>query len=420
MNVTKTGHTAALIGGKLGHSYSPMLHALYGAPYTYELRELAPDDLGDFVANCPYDGFNVTIPYKKDIIPHLADLSEIARRLGSVNTVYQTEKGYVGDNTDYYGFAYTVSHSGIAVAGKKATVLGNGGVSPTVIAVLTDMGAREIKVISIEENNPETLAKHADTEILVNATPVGMYPNVGVAPCSLAHFPHLCAVYDLIYNPFETALMAEARLRGVPAFGGINMLSAQAKRAMELFLGIEIPDTRIAEVTETVVRQKRNVILIGMPGCGKSTLGKALAEKTGKRFVDLDAEIEQTAGKPIPEIFATEGEEAFRRCEHETAARICKESGCVIATGGGIVTREENLLPMQQNGILIFIDRAPEKLPTNGRPLSQAKTPATLYKERLPLYMAAADTTVDNNGAKEDTLAALCIAADTQKTTRGI
>lgn len=419
MNISNKGK-AALIGGKLGHSYSPMLHALYGAPYTYELCELTPEALGDFVAEGLYDGFNVTIPYKKAIIPYLSGLSEIAERLGSVNTVYKTENGYVGDNTDYYGFAYTVSHSGISVAGKKAMVLGNGGVSPTVVAVLSDMEAREIKVISIEENTPEILAQHADTEILVNATPVGMYPNVGVSPCSLSHFPRLCAVYDLVYNPFETAIMHAARMRGVAAFGGIAMLAAQAKRAMELFLHIEIPNERIAEVTETVVTEKRNVILIGMPGCGKSTLGEALAKEMGKRFVDLDAEIVKTAGKPIPEIFAEEGEEAFRRYEHEVVKRVCRESGLVIATGGGVVTREENLAPMQQNGIVVFLDRATEKLPTSGRPLSQAKSPAVLYRERLPLYRAAADTTVDNNGTPDAALAALVHAAKTKKTTRGI
>ncbi len=415
-----TAKRAALIGAKLGHSYSPLLHGLLGAPYTYELCELAPEALGAFLGDCPYDGFNVTIPYKKDIIPYLASLSDTARRLGSVNTVIRTGDGYLGDNTDYYGFRYTVEKSGVSPLGKKALVLGAGGVCPTVVAVLSDLGAREVTVISHKENTPETLERHADTEILVNTTPVGMYPRVGVSPCDIAPFTALEAVYDLIYNPFETALMAMARLRGIPAFGGITMLAAQAKRAAELFASMEIPCAKIDGVAQAIVKEKRNIILIGMPGCGKSTLGRRLAAQLGRRFVDLDAEIVSTVGRDIPTVFAEEGEDAFRRYEHEVTARFCAESGLVIATGGGVVTREENLLPMQQNGILLFVDRAPTQLPTDGRPLSQARSPLALYAERLPLYRAFADGIIDNGDTEEAALAALVAAARELTSARGI
>ncbi|MCQ2433574.1 MAG: AAA family ATPase [Clostridia bacterium] len=406
----------ALLGRALKHSYSPVLHSLLGMDYSYTNVELEPEELGTFLENNDYDGFNVTIPYKKDVIPYLSGMSETAKRLGSVNTVIRTENGYFGDNTDYAGFSYMLDRAGCDIRGKKALILGNGGVCPTVRAVLEDRGAGEVVVISHKDNTDENLEKHRDTALLVNTTPVGMFPKNLNAPASLDHFPVLEGVLDLIYNPFETAIIREARLRGIPAVSGISMLTAQAKRGAELFTGLTLDDSLTARVTEQVVRDRRNIILIGMPGCGKSTLGRKLAQKMERTFVDLDAEITKRAGKPIPTVFAEDGEDAFRVLEHEVVCDFCKESGLVIATGGGVVTREGNCAPMQQNGIVVFVERAVEKLPSAGRPLSLARSPEVLYKERLPLYRAFADVSVSNEGNIEETLAALeTIATQNEK-----
>ncbi len=409
-----------LLGRKLGHSYSPLLHALLGMTYSYTCRELEPEMLPAFLADCPFSGFNVTIPYKKDIIPYLCGMSETAKRLGSVNTVRKTTDGYMGYNTDYDGFLYMVKKSGCVIQGKTALVLGSGGVSPTVCAVLTDCGAKDVIVLAHKDNTPENLAGYADIDLLVNTSPVGMYPKTGVSPCRLDGFTQLACVFDLIYNPFETTLMADARQRGIQCIGGISMLVAQARRAAELFADVLVPDERIENVTAAVVKQQRNLILIGMPGCGKSTFGKILAQKTGKKFVDIDEKIVETAKKSIPAIFAEDGEEMFRRMEHQVLCDVCACSGQVIATGGGVVTRTENLLPMQQNGLLLFLDRAPDMLPTTGRPLSQTRTPGVLYQERLPLYRMFADEIIDNHGTIEDTLTALLQAADRDPGERGI
>lgn len=396
----------ALIGRALGHSYSPELHTRLGmdSDYSYTCVELEPEELEAFFASNPYDGFNVTIPYKKAVLPFLSSLSAEAERLGSVNTVLKTENGYSGDNTDYAGFSYLLRSSGFDVRGKKALILGNGGVSPTVRAVLEDAGAKEIAVISHKENTDETLSRHGDTALLVNASPVGMYPHNLESPADLAHFPSLACVLDLIYNPFETALLRQARLRGIRALGGISMLTAQAKRAAELFSGHSLPDARTEQVTKQMIAARRNVILIGMPGCGKSTLGKCLADTLGRNFVDLDTTVEALAGKPIPAVFAEDGEAAFREFEHRAVCEVCSGSGQVIACGGGVVVREDNLAPMEQNGVILFLDRDTEKLPTDGRPLSLSRTPEVLYRERLPKYLSFADGKIDNNGTPEETL----------------
>lgn len=390
-----------LIGKKLGHSYSPEIHALLGMRYSYELREVAPEQIGAFLENNPYDGFNVTIPYKKDIIPFLCGMSDNARRLGSVNTVLRTENGWWGDNTDYDGFAYMVRRSGYDIRGKKAVVLGAGGVSPTVCAVLTDMGADPVVVISHKENTPDTLSLHPDTRILVNTSPVGMYPNNGVSPVAADAFPALECVLDLIYNPFETVLLADARERGLITECGISMLVAQAKRGAELFTGTALDDSLSDRVTAQMIASRRNLILIGMPGCGKSTIGKAAAHMLGRTFIDLDDEIVKEAGKPIADIFRTDGEEAFRALEHRVIKRVCAGSSLVIATGGGCVTRSENYRPMAQNGALILLRRDIASLPTAGRPLSQKTSPAQLYEQRKPLYEAFADAIVDNPSASK-------------------
>ena len=385
-----------LIGEKLGHSFSPAIHSKLGG-YEYHLIELKPEELGPFLRSGEFQGLNVTIPYKKAVIPYCAELTPQARRIGSVNTILRRPDGtLLGHNTDYDGFAYLLRSAGAEAAGKKALVLGTGGASLTVHAVLRDLGAGEC--VSISRTGPDNytnLDRHADAQIIVNATPVGMYPNTGTAPLDLSRFPKLEGAFDLIYNPAKTQFLLDAEKLGVRNANGLGMLVAQAKAAAELFLNRPIPDGRVEEITREMERDTRNVMLIGMPGCGKTTVGKALAERLDRKLVDTDALIEEDAGCTIPEIFAGEGEEAFRHLEHEVLCRVSRESGLVIATGGGVVTRPENLDPMRQNSTVIFLRRPLDRLPVEGRPISQANDLTELYQRRLPLYQQAADWTVD-------------------------
>lgn len=386
-----------LIGEKLGHSFSPAIHGKL-AGYEYRLIELAPEELGPFLRSGQFGGLNVTIPYKKAVIPYCDELTPQARRIGSVNTILRRPDGtLLGHNTDYDGFAYLLRSAGAEVAGKKALVLGTGGASLTVHTVLKDLGVGESVAISRSgPDNYTNLDRHADARIIVNATPVGMYPNTGTSPVDLSLFPSLEGVFDLIYNPAKTQFLLDGEKRGLLWANGLGMLVAQAKAAAELFLGRPIPDGRVADITREMERDTRNLLLIGMPGCGKTTVGQALANRLGRKLVDTDALVEEAAGCTIPELFAREGEEAFRRLEHEILCRVGRESGLVIATGGGAVTRPENLDPMRQNSTVIFLRRPLDQLPVEGRPISQANSLEELYRRRLPLYQQAADWAVDN------------------------
>ncbi len=380
-----------LIGKTLGHSYSPEIHAMLG-DYEYKLYEMAEEEVGPFLKSADYTALNVTIPYKKTVMPFLDEISDEAIRIGSVNTITRTKNGGLrGDNTDYYGFSYLLDHAGIDIRGKKVLILGSGGASMTARTVAADRMAREVVIISHKENTPETLSHHSDGEILINTSPVGMYPNAGKSPASLDAFPHLSGVCDMIYNPAETALVHEARVRGVRAVTGLTMLVAQAKMASELFTGKKIDDSEIVRVTEAISRGKKNLMLVGMPGSGKSTIGGALAEATGREFIDTDELIVQRAGVTIPEIFAAHGEEYFRKMEHEVLAEVSQESSLVIATGGGIVTRPENHPLLVQNSTVVFLNRDVSILPTDGRPISQSRDIRELFAERLPLYRAVCD-----------------------------
>ena len=385
---------AGLVGERLCHSFSPRIHREL-ADYPYRLIELQSEEVGNFLANGDFDALNVTIPYKKTVMPYLDEISNEARRIGAVNTILRKNGRLLGYNTDYAGFSDLVRSLGVPLAGKKVLVLGSGGASRTAVTVAEDAGARAVVVISRSgADNYENIGRHADAEILVNATPVGMYPNNGVSPLSLDALPRLEAVFDMIYNPARTKLLQDAAARGIPCRNGLLMLVSQARRAAELFLDAKIDDGEVERITAVIAKETENIILIGMPGCGKTTLGRLLAERLGRRFADCDEEIEKAAGMSVPEIFCAEGEEGFRARETEAAAKLCRESGMVIATGGGVVTRSRNLPLLSQNGRVVFLDAPPDALPTNGRPLSQKKTPAALYAERLPLYRAAADLTV--------------------------
>ena len=393
-----------LLGRKLGHSYSPQIHARLG-DYSYELFEKEPEELEDFLRNGDFTGINVTIPYKKDVIPYLDALSPVARKLGAVNTIVRRDGKLIGHNTDYFGFQTMVRASGLDVAGKKVLVLGTGGASMPVTAALEEFGARVVPISRSGENNYENLHRHADAAVIVNTTPVGMYPGTGASPLSLEGFPGLEGVLDIIFNPARTQLLLDAEARGLAAVNGLLMLVAQAKEASEWFQERSLPDGLIPAIHTELTRQTENIVLIGMPGCGKSTVGKALAKKLGKDFVDADAEIIRLAGKPIPRIFAEDGEEVFREWETKALADLGKRSGLVIATGGGCVTRQRNLPHLRQNGTVFWLKRDLEKLPTDGRPLSQANKLTDMYEQRRLLYAAFADQVVGNDGPLGDTLA---------------
>ncbi|MGN0571870.1 MAG: shikimate kinase [Candidatus Fimenecus sp.] len=388
-----------LLGEKLGHSFSPQIHGCLG-DYEYKLFEVAPDNLGTFLRSGTFEGLNVTIPYKKAVMPYLAEISETAKAIGSVNTITVLPNGTLrGDNTDYDGFLYLVRRSGVAVNDKKVLVLGTGGASLPVKKVLSDLGAREIVSISRSgENNYQNLDKHFDAELIVNTTPVGMYPNNLQSPLSLDGFAHLSGVLDIVYNPQKTKLILDAEKRGIPAFSGLTMLVAQAKRAAELFLQTEIDDRKNDEIYENLSLQMKNIVLVGMPGCGKSTVGKALAKRFERPFFDADAEIVNRTGKSIPDIFNAEGEAGFRKIETEVLFDLCRQSGAVIATGGGAVTVPENHDILRQNSTVIFINRNIAVLPTTGRPLSQQNDLREMFRKRLPLYRAVCDYEVDGNG----------------------
>ena len=393
-----------LLGRKLGHSYSPQIHGLLG-DYSYALFEKEPEQLASFLKNGDFTGINVTIPYKKDVIPYLDALSPAAQKIGSVNTIVRRADGSLfGHNSDYFGFVSLVKHSGIAVEGKKVLVLGSGGTSNMVVTALRDLGAAPVVISRSGENNYGNLHLHSDASVIVNATPVGMYPNTGVSPIDLNRFPKLDGVLDVIYNPAKTQLLLDAESLGIPHENGLWMLVAQAKEAAEYFTGKKLSDDMIARIHHKLSRQMKNIVLIGMPGCGKSTIGNLLARKLGRKFVDADEEIIQLAGKSIPEIFAQDGEDAFRQWESDALAHLGKQSGLVIATGGGCVTRQGNYPALHQNGSIVWLERDLSLLPTDGRPLSQSNRLEEMYAVRKPLYEAFADVRVANTGSPEDTV----------------
>ena len=396
-----------LLGRKLGHSYSPQIHAYLGE-YPYDLFEKEPEEVGRFVTHGDYTAMNVTIPYKKVVIPYLDELSPMAKRMGAVNTIVRRKDGTLfGHNTDYFGFSSMVQRSGIRVAGKKVLVLGSGGASNTAVKVLEDMQAKVVIISRSGENNYTNLQLHADASVIVNTTPVGMYPNTGVAPVDLAAFPQLEGVLDMIYNPARTQLLLDAERLGLPHENGLWMLVAQAKEAAEYFTDTKMEDSLIETVYRKLSRQMQNIVLIGMPGCGKSTIGAMLAEKTGRTLMDADTEIIRLAGKSIPAIFAEEGESGFRAWEPKALEQLGKQSGLIIATGGGCVTQSRNYPLLHQNSSILWLHRELDCLPTEGRPLSQKNNLADMFRVRKPLYEAFGDASIDNNGNPEDTVRAI-------------
>ena len=392
-----------LLGRKLGHSYSPQIHSYLGN-YSYSLFQKEPEEIEDFLKHGDFTGLNVTIPYKKTVIPYLDELSPIARKLGAVNTVVRRADGTLfGHNTDYFGFSSMVKKSQLDVAGKKALVLGSGGASNTVVAVLKELGARVVIISRSGENNYDNLHLHSDATLIVNATPVGMYPNTGVSPVSLDLFPNLEGVLDVVYNPARTQLLLEAEQRGLVTENGLWMLVAQAKESAEYFTGNPIDDSVITQIHRRLSAQMQNIVLIGMPGCGKTTLAGLLGEMLDRTVMDADTEIIRLAGKSIPAIFAQDGEEVFRDWETKALAELGKQSGLVIATGGGCVTKPRNLPLLHQNSRIFWLQREIKTLPTAGRPLSLSGDLTDMYAVREPLYRQFADHIIDNNGTLEET-----------------
>lgn len=397
-----------LLGEKLGHSYSPQIHSML-ADYEYKLFEKSPEELEAFLKSGEFDGLNVTIPYKKAVMPYCTELSPTAAQIGSVNTIVRRSDGSLyGDNTDAFGFENLIVHNGIEVKGKKALVLGTGGASVTAQAVLKNLGASEVVVISRRgEDNYENITKHRDAEIIANTTPVGMYPNNGKASVDLTQFPKLSGVLDVVYNPARTALLLQAERLGIPCAGGLYMLVSQAKRSCELFTGKSIPDSEIDRIERVLSHQMQNIVIIGMPGSGKTTVSTMLAEKLGRKILDTDTMVAEKAGVTIPEIFAAQGEAGFRRLETEVTAEVGKLSGNIISTGGGVVTVAENYELLHQNGVIVWIERDTNKLARDGRPISLSSDLNELYAARLPLYDRFADIKADNNGDINDTVNAI-------------
>ena len=390
-----------LLGEKLGHSYSPAIHGML-ADYGYRLFEVAPDRLGDFIENGDWDGLNVTIPYKKAVVPFCAELGENARLSGSVNTLVRRGDGSIyGDNTDMFGFERLVMKNGIDVSGKKALILGNGGACASVHAVLERLGAHTVIISRSGENNYGNLSLHQDAELIVNTTPLGMYPNTGKSAVDLRVFPNCRAVLDVVYNPARTALLLQAEELDIKFGNGLYMLVAQAKRSSELFTGAPIDDSEIDRIGRVLSRDMENIVLIGMPGSGKTTVARLLSEKTGRKVLDIDEMIVERAGMSIPEIFAQGGEAGFRKLETELISDAGKGSGAIIATGGGCVTVDRNYALLHQNGVIVWLQRNTDSLPRDGRPLSATADLHEMYRRRVPLYEAFADITADNNGTPE-------------------
>ncbi len=397
-----------LIGETLKHSWSVPIHQALGCD-AYRLYELKPEELAGFLTENEIGGLNVTIPYKKAVIPFCSALDPYAEAIGSVNTLVPDGKGGLrGYNTDAIGLSYIAKRSGISFRDAKVVILGTGGTSLTAQAVVKREGAKELIVVSrTGDNNYENLSRNFDADILINTTPVGMFPHNGECLVDLKPFNRLKGVLDVVYNPLRTALLLQAEELSIPNSNGLPMLVAQAVAAEEHFFGQKISDSEIERITVQLMREMQNIVLIGMPGSGKSTVGKALAEKTGREMVDIDAEIVRTAACSIPELFRDRGETVFRQLETETVLQAGKETGKIIITGGGVVTRPENYAPLHQNGRIYQLERDLDLLPIDGRPVSQKTSVRELYEKRTPMYASFRDVLIDNNADIDNAVGAI-------------
>lgn len=393
-----------LLGEGLTHSYSPQVHGMLGG-YDFALFDVPERDLDEFMEAKRFKGLSVTMPYKKSVMPYCDEISDCAKKCGCVNTIVVQEDGRLfGDNTDYAGFKYTVEKSGIDIKDAKVIIMGTGGASGTVINVLCDLGAGEIINISRRgDNNYENIKRHADAEIIVNATPVGMFPEAGKSLVNLEDFPSCRAVFDIIYNPLKTKLMLDAERLGIPAFGGIDMLVRQAAEACRIFTGREVPDEKTEEVLQKLRYELENVVLIGMPGCGKTSVGRELAQRLGKDFADVDERIKESTGRTPEQLITEEGLAVFRQIETDVLSEIVRsgKGGCIISAGGGIVERDINRELLRENGKVIYLKRSLDQLPIENRPVSQAVDLKELYERRHSKYELWSDIIIENNSVHE-------------------
>lgn len=396
-----------LIGEHLKHSYSCEIHAQI-ADYEYELHEIPPSGLGGFLKKREFNAINVTIPYKQDVIPYLDEISDTAKRIGAVNTIVNRNGRLYGDNTDFAGMLALAKHIGVDMKGRKILILGTGGASKTGHALAEYMGAQSVFYVSRSGKDgsityEQAVTEHSDAQIIINATPVGMFPKQDGRPIDISAFPKLEGVIDAIYNPLRTNLVLDAQERGIPAEGGLYMLSAQAVHASAVFRDIPLDESLVDKAFKSVKNDKQSIVLIGMPSSGKTTVGRILAEKCGKQLADTDEYIVRKIGMPISDFFAKHGEAEFRKIEKETVAELSATGGRIIATGGGAVLDAENVRALKQNGVLVFLDRRPENLiATDDRPLASRRSALEkLYAERYDIYCAAAELHIDANTTPE-------------------
>lgn len=396
------------IGEKLGHSFSKEIHAML-QDYQYELKEIAPEKLSSFMEEKNFSAINVTIPYKEKVIPYLDYISDTAEKIGAVNTIVCKDNKLYGYNTDFGGMRALIKREGIEIEGKKVLILGTGGTSKTASEVAKSLGASSVYKVSRSER-PESVtyeaaySLHSDADVIINTTPLGMFPNIEGCPVDLSKFSKLSGVVDAVYNPLKTKLVSSAQSLGIKATTGLFMLVMQAAIASGIFLGIEYEDEAVERIYNKILKSKQNIVLIGMPTSGKTTVGKILADNLHREFKDTDSEIEKKTGMSVAEIFEKKGEKEFRRIETEVIKEISKGQGMVIATGGGAVLADENVGSLKMNGIVYFLDRPIENLMvTNSRPLSG--TPEALrklYCERYGIYKRSADVIVLNDDTKEN------------------
>ena len=396
-----------LIGEKLSHSFSKAIHESL-ADYEYELVEIERNKLCEFLKKREFSAINVTIPYKEEVIPNLDCVDEMAREIGAVNTVVNKDGKLFGYNTDFFGMSELIKHAKIEIKDKKVLILGSGGTSKTASAVVRSLGAKEVQKVSRSARDgaisyEDAYEKYSDADVIINTTPSGMYPSIEGMPIYIDKFSCLSGVIDAVYNPLRTALVCKAKEKGIAAEGGLYMLVAQAVRASEIFLDTKYDDDTINKIYSKMLKDKENIVLSGMPGSGKSTIGKLLAERLGREFIDLDEAIVKREGREITEIFVEGGESLFRDIETKAVRETAIVSGAVIATGGGAILRDENVRLLKQNGRIYFLDRPIEQLvPTSDRPLASSRDAIiNRYNERFPRYKATCDFHLKTDGVAE-------------------
>lgn len=397
-----------LIGEKLGHSFSAEIHhRLFG--YEYELKELRRDELADFITGRSFKAINVTIPYKEAVIPYLDYVDDVAKSIGAVNTIVNRNGKLYGYNTDFLGLKALITRNGISLKDKSVLILGSGGTSKTALAVAKSLECRQVTRVSLTEEEgcitySQAKNEYANVDILINTTSCGMYPKIGESAVNIEDYPQLQGIVDVVYNPLRTKLVCDGLHRGIPSVGGLYMLVSQAAFAAELFTGQKVAPEKIEQIFEDLFHQKENVVLVGMPGCGKSTVGKVLAEQLSYHFIDTDQEIIKQDGRQIPTIFAEEGEVGFRQLESQVIRRVSACQSAIIATGGGAILNPENVALLKENGRIYFLDRSLELLiSTPDRPLSS--TPEALKKrfdERYDTYCSVCDNLIQANGTIEE------------------